>query len=138
VPRFKPSQGESHIQPISHLRARAAGDALPSPRGLTGDAASAFSAQLVGLVSGVVGSIIAARVLGPTGRGLLALVTLWISLFALAVPFSMGYGLAFELRRERARLDDALSSAAGLALVLGTAAAGLAVLGAWRCSFGLL
>ena len=134
--RPKPGQGQSHGPPVSRLRA--AGDAPPSPHGLTGDAASAFSAQLVGVLCGVVGLIIAARVLGPTGRGLLALVTLWISLFALAVPFSMGYGLAFELRRERARLDDALSSAAGLALVLGTAATGLAVVGAWRCSFGIL
>ncbi|MBN1460026.1 MAG: hypothetical protein JXA57_10835, partial [Armatimonadetes bacterium] len=136
--RPKPSQGESHVQPLSHLRARAAVDAPPSPRGLTGDAASAFSAQLVGLVSGVVGSVIAARVLGPTGRGLLALVTLWISLFALGVPFSVGYGLAFELRRERARLNDALSGAVGLALLLGAGAAGLAVVGAWRWSFGIL
>ncbi len=123
---------------VSGRRSCGRTDSRPATPGLTGDAASALAAQIVALVAGVAGSVIAARMLGPTGRGLLALVTLWVSLFALAVPVSSGYGLAFEIRNARVSLEQALSSAVGLAAALGAAAVGLAILGAWRFPFGFL
>jgi O-antigen/teichoic acid export membrane protein len=97
-----------------------------------------LASQIVTAVTGLAGSIIAARVLGPTGRGVLALVMLWISLFALAVPLSSGYGLVYEIRRSRVSLSQALSSAIGLAALFGGAAVGLAVLAARGCWFGAL
>ncbi|UCC69623.1 MAG: polysaccharide biosynthesis C-terminal domain-containing protein [Armatimonadota bacterium] len=91
------------------------------------DAASVLAAQVVALTAGLASSIITARVLGPSGRGIFALVTLWVSLFALAVPLSSGYGLIYNIRRSRATFSQALSGAVGLAALLGAIAAGLAV-----------
>lgn len=106
--------------------------------GLTRDAGSVLAAQVVGLATALVGAIITARVLGPSGRGVLALATLWVSFFALSAPLSVGYGLVYELRHSRATLSLALSSALGLALALGTVGLGLALLSAWGCTHTLL
>ena len=142
--RAEPNQRGEHrpraltVQSVSERDGHKPMRSQPLSSGLAGDAASSLIAQIVGLACGLAGLVIAARVLGPTGRGLLALVTLWISLFALAAPLSSGYGLAFELREGRVHLTDALSSAAGLAAALGGVGAALAVCVAWRCSFGFL
>ena len=111
---------------------------LSAASGMTGDALSALAAQTVGVVSALAGSIIAARLLGATGRGILALVTLWVSLFALLVPLSSGYGLVFEVRRSRVRLEQALSGALGMSAVFGGVAVGLAVLGTRWLPLGFL
>ena len=100
---------------------------LPSAPGMAGDAASVLAAQIVALITGLASSIMTARVLGPSGRGIFALVTLWVSLFALAVPLSSGYGLIYNIRRSRASFSQALSGAVGLAALLGGIATGLAV-----------
>lgn len=106
--------------------------------GLRGDAASAFAAQVVGVMMALAGAVITARVLGPSGRGLLALATLWVSFFALSVPLSAGYGIVYELRQARATLSLALSSALGLALALGVVGIGLALVSARSFSHTLL
>jgi len=115
--------------------------AAPAPastHGLRCDTASVFASQVVGVTTAVAGAVITARVLGPSGRGVLALATLWVSFFALSVPLSAGYGIIYELRHVRATLTLALSSALGLALALGTVGIGLALLSAWSFSRTLL
>lgn len=105
---------------------------------IAGDAASMLAAQLVTMAAGLAASIVLARLLGPTGRGLFALVTLWVSLFALAVPLSSGYGLVYEVRQSRLPLDRALSAVLGLALAFGVPAVVLAVAAGWVFSFSFL
>jgi len=104
--------------------------AAPAPasaHGLRRDTASVFASQVVGVAAALAGAIITARVLGPSGRGVLTLATLWVSFFALAVPMSAGYGMIYQVRHGRATLSQALSSALGLSVVCGAVAFALAL-----------
>jgi O-antigen/teichoic acid export membrane protein len=101
---------------------------VPIARGMAGDVVSVLGAQALGLAAGLVASIIAARALGPSGRGIFALVTLWVGFFALAASLSSGYGIIYEIRGSRASLTQALSSGLGLSILLGGVSAALALL----------
>jgi len=99
---------------------------VPS-RSLRKDTAGVFASQVVVVATALAGAIITARVLGPSGRGVLTLATLWVSFFALAVPMSAGYGMIYQVRHSRATLSQALSSALGLSVVCGAVAFALAL-----------
>ncbi len=105
---------------------------------LAGDTASVVASQAVVMVAGLAGSIITARVLGPSGRGVLSLVTLWVLLLAIAAPLSCGYGLIYHLRNSSTDFPQALSTALGLSLGFGAMAVGVSLLGGHLLRHSLL
>jgi len=91
----------------------------PKASGLLGDVAALMGAQAVALVTGTATAVITARALGPEGKGVLALATLWVGLFAMALPMSAGYGFIYHIGQGRISLSRALSNTLTFALVVG-------------------
>jgi O-antigen/teichoic acid export membrane protein len=85
-----------------------------------------MSRQAVSLVMGAGTAVITARALGAEGRGEFVLATLWVGLFALVLPMSIGYGFIYHIGQRRFSLSEALSNALTFALVVGLFGAVLA------------
>jgi O-antigen/teichoic acid export membrane protein len=85
-----------------------------------------MSRQAVSLLMGAGTAVITARALGPAGRGEFVLATLWVGLFALVLPMSIGYGFIYHIGQRRISLSEALSNSLTFALVLGLLGAVLA------------
>ncbi len=99
--------------------------AAPRPPGLLGDTVAVLGAQAMTLAAGAGATVITARLLGPSGQGVFGLTTLWIGLFALALPMSAGYGFLYRLGQGKLSLSEALSNALVFSLLVG--AVGVAV-----------
>jgi len=90
-----------------------------APAGLLGDVGATMSRQAVSLVMGAGTAVITARALGAEGRGEFVLATLWVGLFALVLPVSIGYGFIYHIGQRRISLSEALSNSLTFALVMG-------------------
>ena len=90
-----------------------------APAGLLGDVGATMSRQALSLVMGAGTAVITARALGAAGHGELALATLWVGLFALILPMSIGYGFIYHIGQRRLSLSETLSNALTFALVVG-------------------
>lgn len=102
---------------------------LPS---LTRNSAARIVADGAGVVLGLVTSVMAARWLGPGGKGLLASLTVLINLVGLAASGGLGDAAILWVGQKRASLQQASSVTFAASLVL--ALAGMVVLwgaGAW-------
>ncbi len=103
------------------------GAAAVGPRGSLGkDALLTLGAQGASLVCGMAASIITARVLGPAGRGVLALIVLTVGLVGWILPMSTDSGLMYHVARRRASVGAALT--ASLVIAFATGALGLLLL----------
>lgn len=78
--------------------------------------------NLVILVAGTTTGILAARLLGPADRGLLAAVILWPALFADVAKFSLDEALIVRWRRSGERRANLLASAMTLGVVFAAVA----------------
>jgi O-antigen/teichoic acid export membrane protein len=82
--------------------------------------AQTFASTLVGRCFGVVSGILTARLLGPTGRGELAVIVLLPTILMQAGDLELPRSLAFEVSREGNR-PQVVSSGFWLAILLGCA-----------------
>ena len=82
--------------------------------------AQTFASTLVGRCFGVVSGILAARLLGPTGRGELAVIIFLPSILMSVGDLELPRSLAFEVSREGA-MPQVVSSGFWLAILLGCA-----------------
>jgi len=82
--------------------------------------AQTFASTLVNRCFGVISGILAARLLGPTGRGELAVLIFLPTVLMTAGDLELPRSLAFEVSREGA-LPQVVSSGFWLAIVMGCA-----------------
>jgi len=110
---------EATVTEIQTAQGEAVRQVRSPASGLLSDTAAVMGAQAVALVTGTATAIITARALGPDGRGVLALATLWVGLFALALPMSAGYGFLYHIGQGRISLSRALSNTLTFATLVG-------------------
>jgi len=82
--------------------------------------------RALGLLMGAGTSVITARALGAAGRGELAVAGLWVGLFGLVLPMSIGYGFIYYIGQRKLSLSEALSNGLTFSLVVGVIGALLA------------
>jgi O-antigen/teichoic acid export membrane protein len=117
-----------------HLGEEGQGDRAPAPS-LVRNSAARFVADGAGLASSLVASIVTARVLGPTGKGLFSSLTFLSAMVIHLFSAGLGDAAIVLVGQRRATLQRALSSTLGAGLcsaVLGMGALWLACLVAFR------
>jgi len=105
---------------------RAAQDtSMSSWKKLALDISGTFGTRLITLVFGLVTGIITARALGPEGRGVFGLVSMFPNSLVTLTKFGQGISAVYFIRRER---EDASAVASNLVLIAVLTAIGLTLL----------
>jgi O-antigen/teichoic acid export membrane protein len=87
-----------------------------------------LGAQIVGIVGGVATSILTARFLGPSGRGVLILVSFSLTLLGLFAGLGLNQSLVYMIGKQKLTSSEAMGVAVAASIVLGGAGVGAALL----------
>jgi len=88
----------------------------------------AFAPQALAIVTGIAGSIVTARYLGPEGRGALSIVLLALMLLAMIGDLGLGQAVTYFVSKGRLSASRALAFCVYAALIPGLAVGGVALL----------
>ena len=120
--------------PLDVHRAPAA-DRVPGSPSLSRQSASRFLADAVGLVFAVLSGVVAARGLGPAGKGLFSSLTLLAGIVLWIASLGLGDAAIVMVGQKKATVQEALSITLGAAVVLSVVGA-LFLWGAALIAFG--
>jgi O-antigen/teichoic acid export membrane protein len=99
--------------------------------GIARNSALVLGAQVVGIISGIGTSILTARFLGPSGRGVFVLVNVTLTLLGILVGLGLNQSLVFMIGKGRIDRREALGLAVGASVLLGCVGLGVAYLAYW-------
>lgn len=91
------------------------------------NSALVLGAQFIGIVGGIVTSVLTARLLGPSGRGTLIVVNFSLMLLMILANLGLTYSLVYMIGKRKLDRREALGVALGASAVLGSAGFALAL-----------